>query len=96
MMFYNELIEEMRMKIVQKYGSVAKFCEQNKVSRQNLFKVFSGKQDISVGFYLRICVSLGVVAPLPTIPDCCVSLRDYLSVDHDLLIKSILQVLLKG
>ena len=51
---------------------------------------------ISVGLYLRICVSLGVVAPLPTMPDCCVSLRDYLSVDHDLLIKSILQVLLKG
>ena len=28
-MFYNELIEEMRMKIVQKYGSVAKNLSLN-------------------------------------------------------------------
>lgn len=96
MFFYDQLIEEMKEQIIQNFGSVSDFCRKNNISRPNLCAVFSGKQDISVGLYLRIATSLGVVSPLPTLPECGVSLRDYLSINHDLVIHSMISIHMKG
>lgn len=97
MKYYDMLIDGLRTEIETKYGSLSAFCRESGVSRQNLSSVFSGHQDISVGLYLRVCTSLGVVGSLPTAPfDCGVSLRDYLSVDHDLVIRSLLKLILEN
>lgn len=96
MKYYDDLLQGLRSEIETKFGSLSAFCRENNVSRQNLSEVFSGRQDISVGLYLRVCTSLGVVAPLPTMPfECGVSLRDYLAVDHDLVIRSLLKLILE-
>lgn len=93
--FYDDMIENLRGLILHKSGSISAFAAENGVSRQNLSEVFSGRQDISVGLYLRLCASLNVVGPLPTMSSVCnVSLRDYLAVDHDTVIRSLLTVLL--
>lgn len=93
--FYSELIENLRSEMVAKFGSVAEFCRQNSISRQNLCEVFSGRQDISVGLYFRVCAALKVVGEVPTMYNVQVSLRDYMAVDHDKLFNSILNVLLR-
>ena len=94
--FYADLIEDLKGKILVRFGSVSKFCMEKNISRQNLSEVFSGHQDISVGLYLRICASLGVVGQGATMTESNVSLRDYLSVDHDTVLKSVLSILLEA
>lgn len=93
--YYADLIEDLKGKILLKFGSVASFCREKGISRQNLSEVFSGRQDISVGLYLKICVSLGVVGEGATTTESGVSLRDYLRVDHDIVLKSVLSILLE-
>ena len=94
--YYADLIEDLKGKILSRSGSLSKFCRENSLSRQNLSEVFSGHQDISVGLYLRICSSLGIVGSGATMINSGVSLRDYLSVDHDAVIKSVLSILLEA
>lgn len=97
MKYYDDLIQGLRSEIESRFGSVAAFCRENNVSRQNLSEVFSGRQEISVGLYLRICCSLNVVGTLPTASlGCNVPLRQYLAVDHDVLVNSLLKLLLEN
>ena len=91
--FYPELLENLQMRITAEYGSVKKFAEKTGISRYNLSKVFTGKQDISVSLYLRICEALNVLRPLGnTINNAC-TLRDYLSVNHDRIVRSVLALM---
>jgi len=91
--FYPELLENLQMKITTEHGSVKKFAEETGISRYNLSKVFTGKQDISVSLYLRICEALNVLPPLDNAINNGCTLRDYLSVDHDRLIESVLKLM---
>ena len=73
------------------------FGRENGVSRQNLSEVFSGRQDISVGLYLRVCTSLGVVVPSRLLR----LIVGFLSVIicrliHDLVINSLLKLILEN
>ena len=96
MKYYEDLIHGLRSKIEIKFGSIAAFSRESKISRQNLMKIFSGKHDISVGLYLRICSALNDVAQVETgALECAVPLREYLAVNHDMVVRSMLKILLE-
>lgn len=89
---YENLLEELRGQIVSRFGSISKFCAEKGVSRQNLTECFQGRQDMSVGLYSRIASSLIAVGESPTTNSSSASLREYLRIDHDQVMKSVIML----
>lgn len=91
---YSELMENLRRMIETEFGSLQNFCREKQLSRQNLSSVFSGKQSMSVGLYLKITSSLDAVGGMPTVYSNLyhLSLREYLQAPHDDIMKTILLV----
>lgn len=90
---YNETIEDLRAKINSDHGSVMKFCTTHGIDRFNLYKVFSGTngQEMSIGLYARIITAMGVKG-LETATDSSLSLKSYLEIDNNAILKSILLI----
>lgn len=95
--FYNIIIENLEQEIAYKYGSIKKFSEQKGFSRFTLSKVFKGHQDISLHLYLKICIALNVL-PLGSNlhSNYGGTLKEYITVDHDRVITSILKIIATG
>jgi hypothetical protein len=57
-------LAKLRAHIVKRHGSISKFSDDSRINRTSLTKLFSThiKQDMSIGFYYRVLVALGVVA----------------------------------
>lgn len=86
---YSEILENLRLRIVSEYGSIAKFCDKNDVSKYNLSRVFCGRHLLSVSLYVRINESLGVLRRGSNIPfDSSLTLKEYLCIDHASVIQS--------
>lgn len=90
---YTETIEDLRAKINSDHGSVMKFCTKHNIDRFNLYKVFNGTkgQEMSVGLYARIITAMGVEV-LDTATDSSLSLKSYLEIDNNAILKSILLI----
>ncbi len=88
---YIETIEDLRAKMESKFGSVSKFCEQNNIDKSNLYKIFNGTngQEMSVGMFARIMTAFGVNG-LENISSSSLSLKQYLEIDNNAILKSIL------
>lgn len=94
--FYSDLLEDLKVKLLDKFGSLTTAAVEIGINRSNLSSVLSGAHEISVGLYLTICSSLNVVGPLPTgVKDVAIPLREYMAVDHDMVTRSLLSVMLK-
>lgn len=94
--FYSDLLEDLKVKLLDKFGSLTTAAAEIGINRSNLSSVLSGSHEISVGLYLTICSSLNVVGPLPTgVKDVAIPLREYMAVDHDMVTRSLLSVMLK-
>ncbi|GEM_PF-4081208 len=91
---YDELMLNLRRLIEAEFGSLQNFCREKQLSRQNLSSVFSGKQSMSVGLYLKIINSLDGVGGSPTVYSNLyhLSLKEYLQAPHDNIMKTILLV----
>lgn len=90
---YKETIEDLRAKIESNYGSVSKFCQENEIERFNLYKIFNktkGKE-MSVGLYARIVSAMGVEG-LEQVKSSSLSLKQYLEIDNNAILKSILLI----
>lgn len=93
--FYSDLLEDLKVKLLDKFGSLTTAAAEIGINRSNLSSVLSGSHEISVGL-LTICSSLNVVGPLPTgVKDVAIPLREYMAVDHDMVTRSLLSVMLK-
>lgn len=80
---YNEIIDNIHLEIMHQYGSVKKFSEAFGHCRFNLSKVFSKKQDLSVGLFLKISCDLGKIDVRNRVDkNFNLSLRDYLKINH--------------
>jgi hypothetical protein len=90
---YTETIEDLRAKINSDHESVKSFCDEHLIDRFNLYKVFNGTngQEMSVGLYARILTALGVEG-LETARDSSLSLKSYLEIDNNAILKSILLI----
>lgn len=90
---YQETIEDLRAKIESKYGSVAKFCKETKIDSFNLYKIFSksNTQEMSVGLFARILTAFGVKG-LEEVQSSALSLKKYLEIDNNAILKSILMI----
>lgn len=88
---YTETIEDLRAKIESKYTSVSKFCKAHDIDQFNLYKVFNktNGQEISIGLYARIVSALGV-SGLDNVATSNLSLKQYLEIDNNAILKSIL------
>lgn len=90
---YKETIEDLHAKINSDHGSVMQFCTKHQIDRFNLYKVFNGTngQEMSVGLYARIITAMGVQG-LETATDSSLSLKSYLEIDNNAILKSILLI----
>lgn len=58
-----EIVESLRNQILSKHKSIRSFCQENNMCRHNLSKIFQGRQEISIGLFVRINIALGVLCP---------------------------------
>lgn len=90
---YRDTIENLKGMIVHQVGSVKRFCEMNNIDRFNLAKIFSESRDMSIGLYLRCLIGLGHIQHSAVTGDNLnlnFSLREYLKVDNNLIMQSII------
>jgi hypothetical protein len=90
---YSETVEDLRAKIESKYGSVSAFCKEYKIDKFNLYKIFNSTngQEMSVGLFARIMTALGIKG-LESAQSSALSLKQYLEIDNNAVLKSILAV----
>ncbi|MCK4500616.1 hypothetical protein KAU11_08960 [Candidatus Babeliales bacterium] len=90
---YTETIEDLRAKIISDFESVSKFCDKNNIDKFNLYKIFNGTkgQEMSVGLYARILSAMGVNG-LEGVKSSSLSLKQYLEIDNNAILKSILLI----
>jgi hypothetical protein len=90
---YFETIEDLRAKIESRFGSVSKFCDDNQIDKANLYKIFNktNGQEMSVGLFARIMTGLGVEG-LEAVNSSSLSLKQYLQIDNNAILKSILLI----
>ena len=90
---YVETIEDLRAKLVDHSGSVSKFCDVYEIDKANLYKIFNktNGQEMSVGLYARIVAALGVKG-LESVTSSSLSLKQYLEIDNNAVLKSILAI----
>lgn len=92
---YSEIIENIRLKIVSDYGSVAKFCQEKGFNASVLSRVFNRAQNLSLTHYIKILVSLGVLTPgVKTNFDANLTVIDYLKIDHNSVNQSFLTMVI--
>lgn len=90
---YKETLEDLRAKIECTFGSVSKFCKDHEIDRANLYKIFNGTkgQEMSVGLFARIMTALGIEG-LENVTSSSLSLKQYLEIDNNAILKSILAI----
>lgn len=90
---YQETIEDLKAKIESRYNSVAAFCKLYEIDRFNLYKIFNNTkgQEMSVGMFARILTAFGVEG-LEKSHNSNLSLKKYLEIDNNAILKSILMI----
>lgn len=90
---YKETVEDLRAKIESTFGSVSKFCKEHEIDKFNLYKIFNGTkgQEMSVGLFARIMTALGIEG-LENVTSSSLSLKQYLEIDNNAILKSILAI----
>lgn len=90
---YRETVEDLRAKIESRYGSVSKFADAHGIDKFNLYKIFNKTrgQEMSVGLFARIMTALGVQG-LEGVKSSSLSLKQYLEIDNNAILKSILAI----
>jgi hypothetical protein len=90
---YIETIADLRAKIESRNGSVLSFCTEHQIDRANLYKIFNNTngQEMSVGLFARIMTAFGVEG-LESVKSSQLSLKQYLQIDNNAILKSILLI----
>ncbi|MDD5597258.1 MAG: hypothetical protein PHV82_04900 [Victivallaceae bacterium] len=92
---YAELLENIRLKIVSEYGSIAGFCRENGFCNTTFSKVFNRSQNLSLTYYIKILASLGVLpSDSNTDFDANLTVIDYLKINHNLVTQSFLTMII--
>jgi hypothetical protein len=92
---YSEILENLRLKIVSEYGSIARFCRENGFCKYTLSKVFNRSQNLSLTHYIKILVSLSVLpSDSNTNFDANLTVIDYLKIDHNSISQSFLTMVI--
>ena len=94
---YRDTTESLKGLILARSESVKKFCEETNINRYNLGKVFNGTygKEMSVGLYIRCLIGLELISSDSVSGDSLLlnlSLRDYLRVDNNLIMQSIILI----
>lgn len=91
--FYNDLIENLKFLILQKYGTIRAFCKEKHISETSLSKVFNRERKISVKLFLVVVRSLDLSGgdKLGIVEN--VSLPEYLEIDYTEVTKAVLRVM---
>ena len=73
--------------------TVAKFCEAHNIDKFNRYKIMSdnSKNEMSVGLFARVMTGLGLEG-LENVTSSNLSLKQYLEIDNNLILKSILSI----
>lgn len=90
---YKETIADLRAKMESQSETVAKFCEAHNIDKFNMYKILSdnSKNEMSVGLFARVLTGLGIEG-LENVTSSSLSLKQYLEIDNNLILKSILQI----
>lgn len=92
---YVEILENIRLKIISDYGSIAQFCRENGFCKYTLSKVFQRSQNLSLTHYIKILVSLGVLPSDSNADfDANLTVIDYLKINHNLVNQSFLTMVI--
>lgn len=94
---YKDVIQDLRLLIETKFGSVRKFSIETGIDRFNLSKIFSEnhKNEMSIGTFVRICQGLGLTNSMLVDShnvNSDISLKHYLSIDNNLILKLLLKI----
>ena len=73
--------------------TVANFCEAHNIDKFNMYKIMSdnSKNEMSVGLFARVMTGLGLEG-LENVTSSNLSLKQYLEIDNNLILKSILSI----
>lgn len=90
---YQETVEDLRTEIESNYGTIDHFSSQTKIDKFNLYRIFSksNKKEMSVGLFSRIMTALGYEG-LESAHGSNLSLKKYLEIDNNALLKAILLI----
>lgn len=90
---YKETITDLRAKMESQNETVANFCEAHNIDKYNMYKILSSKtkNEMSVGLFARVMTGLGIEG-LENVQSSSLSLKAYLEIDNNLILKSILTI----
>lgn len=92
---YKELMSNLHIRLLTRYGSILVAAEQMGINRSNLVRCLHAHQQMSVELWLHIMASLnGKSYGRPGRTE--IGLRDYMNLPHDALNKSIIRGFLGG
>lgn len=95
---YEVIISQMELEIKSQFGSVRRFCTVAGLDYSNMNKIVRGRQDISIGIYLKVCCTLKLIPFNMVTADQYSNtgtLRAYLSLPYQLINDTILDFVLK-
>jgi len=92
---YGNVILNIQCQIESDFDSIKNFCEQHKIDRFNLSKIFNQHRIMSVGLFIRINIALGnISAKLSNQYNVKseLSLKKYLGIDNNLVLSTIIEL----
>lgn len=90
---YEDTVDNLSLLIQNKYETMTMFCDEHNISRFNLSKVFNKRDGVEMGvsLYMRCLHALGYISDADmneSVLEVRVSLKDYLMIDNNLIMKS--------
>lgn len=79
---YKEIIANLHIEIQVQHQYVKRYAEKFGRDRHYLSNIFAGRQDMSVGMFLRLCYDLKIIKMLEPGHNISLSLKQYMKVNH--------------
>lgn len=79
---YKEIIDNLHIEIQVQHQYVKRYTEKYGMDRHYLANIFAGRQDMSVGMFLRLCYDLKMIEMLKPEHNITLSLKQYMKINH--------------
>lgn len=79
---YKEIIDTLHIEIQVQHQSVKAYAEKFDLDRHYLSRIFTGRQDMTVGMFQRLCYDLDIIKMLEPEHNIQLSLKQYMKINH--------------
>ena len=91
---YHCTLVQLKKRIIDKYGDLSKFSRETGINRTSIVKQFSENtaHDMSIGFYYRLSIALGIIKASdvnPALLDSLIPLKAYLMINNNTIMHSL-------